>query len=658
MPRSRSAALWTTALAIAATSGIGYTAPTTTIEQQRQAFREVYPAVERGDWTAVGPKLSLLEDYVLWPDLRATYLRMHLRDRNEAEVAEFLKKYGTLKPARELRYRFALQLASENKHTEFLLIYDQFYEQLGEAKLDCLALDARIALGQQSEIETLARPLWLVGRSQVEECDPVFAHLSSSGLLTADWYRERYELATKAQQFSLARFLGRSIDADHVAEANRWLDAQNSPTRFLGRADPKLIDPVYRDQLAYAARKIAFQDPVKASDNWKKIVSQFEFSPDQLRKVDRHIALWAARHNLGVAVDFLAGLADDAVDDEVVRWRIRVSLRQQNWPAIPSHVDDLSISERQREEWHYWKAVALEKTGASAESMLIFSTLAEKRNYYGFLAADHLGLEYSFAHVSLENDNAVIQKLSGDPAMIRALELYKGGLDGRGRSEWDAATKNLAVPEKRQAAILADQWGWHSRAIATVAQIGQFDDLELRYPLPHRESFENYSADASIQESWAYGVARNESLFMRDIRSSAGAVGVMQLMPETGRRAAREISHPYKGRNTLTDANSNIRLGTFYLGEMHKRFNKNAVLATAAYNAGPRRVEQWLPASESVDARIWIENIPFNETRKYVRRVLASEAIFSWRLTGKSHRISDHLGDIGATGNPPSVAGY
>jgi soluble lytic murein transglycosylase len=220
------------------------------------------------------------------------------------------------------------------------------------------------------------------------------------------------------------------------------------------------------------------------------------------------------------------------------------------------------------------------------------------------------------------------------------------GLDGRGRSEWDAAVSLLAPHEQVQAAILAHQWGWHSRAIATVSMVGEFDDLSIRYPLPWPEEFAQYSRDAKINDSWAYGIARSESLFMRDIRSSAGAIGVMQILPETGRRMAREIGHPYAGRATLTDSASNIRLGTMYLRKMFDRFDENRVLATAAYNAGPLNVAAWLPDANQLDARIWIENIPYNETRQYVRRVLAADAIFHWRLTGEVRRLSTELSSI------------
>jgi soluble lytic murein transglycosylase len=203
---------------------------------------------------------------------------------------------------------------------------------------------------------------------------------------------------------------------------------------------------------------------------------------------------------------------------------------------------------------------------------------------------------------------------------------------------------------------LAQKWGWHSRAIAAVASAGNYDDLDLRYPLAFEDSFARYSADAGIAQSWAYGVARSESLFMADVRSSAGAIGIMQLMPDTGRATAREIQLPYSGVVTLIDPGSNIRLGTTYLGKMLNRFNGNPILATAAYNAGPGNVESWLPASENVDARIWIENIPFNETRQYVRRVLATDAIFHWRMTGKTRRLKNGLPAIVPTQPAAPVA--
>ena len=272
--------------------------------------------------------------------------------------------------------------------------------------------------------------------------------------------------------------------------------------------------------------------------------------------------------------------------------------------------------------------------------------LATERSYYGFLAADELGLEYALDDAALQADETIIAGLANRADLIRARELYLVGLDGRGRSEWDTVIAYLGAEDKMQAAILASRWKWHSRAISTLASAGVFDDLSLRYPLPYHSSFEQYAATASIPAQWAYGVARSESLFMRDVRSSAGAIGLMQLMPATGKQVAKEIRLPYSGLDTLTNAKSNIQLGTTYLGQMAERYGGNRVLATAAYNAGPHRVDRWLPPSGTQDARVWIENIPFDETRNYVRRVMTAETIFHWRMTGKVRRLSDELSQV------------
>lgn len=303
----------------------------------------------------------------------------------------------------------------------------------------------------------------------------------------------------------------------------------------------------------------------------------------------------------------------------------------------------MSDTERESEESRYWRAIALQHSGQMVAAQDDFEKLSVERSYYGFLAADELDKHYALDHVSLVADEIAITALGARHAIIRAQELFLVGQEGRGRSEWDAVTRAFSDEQKIQAAILADRWGWHSRAISTVASLDEIDDLSLRYPLPYQATFEHSSSLANIAPTWAYGVARSESLFMRDVRSSAGAVGLMQVMPATGRKVAKAISLPYSGLATLTNPVSNIRLGTSYLGQMAKRYSGNQVLATAAYNAGPHRVDRWLPENGSLDARVWIENIPFTETRKYVKRVLAAQAIFHWRMTGEMRRLSAEL---------------
>ena len=625
----------------------GVYANASALEQQRELFRAAYPQAELGNWSAIeslaAAEQRVLQDYVLWPDLRAAYLKSTIRKADRAQVEAFLEQYGTLKPARELRYRYALQLAKSGNLDDYLNIYESFYQGIAMPKLDCLALQAELKQGREARVVNRAIDLWLVGRSQVDECDPVFAWVKENETFGPDEYRQRFELAIEARQFSLARWLGKSIDDRHVEIASRWIRAQTNPASFVRNFKRQDNDSVSRQQLVYAVERLTYDDPLLAAELWREIHESYDFSEQQRHATERHIALWMARDQLPGAHEALHALPHAAVDDEVARWRARSSLRRADWDTLLADIELLSDTERTSEEWRYWQAIASQETGADEAASASLALLATERSYYGFLAADAIGAPYQLDSSIIAVDEQILQQLEAQPAVVRARELFLTGLEGRGRSEWQGVLTSLSDSEKQQAAALADRWGWHSRAIATAASVGHYDDLEMRYPLAFQDSFQRASDAASIPSPWAYGIARSESLFMRDIRSSAGAVGLMQLMPATGKQVARSLKLPYSGLATLTDPDANIRLGTTYLSQMAQRYGGNRVAATAAYNAGPHRVDRWLPQQGSVDARIWIENIPFNETRKYVRRVLAAETIFYWRMTGEVRRLSDAL---------------
>lgn len=628
----------------------GTAASASELDEQRELFRQLYAAAELGRWDAVdalsAEERERLQAYILWPDLRAAWLRATIRKADRDDIEAFLREYGTLKPARELRYRYALHLADSGRLDEYLELYRSYYQGQDVARLDCIALDAEIASGNGDRIAHRGRNLWLTGHSQADECDPVFEWMREAQQLTEDDYRARFALAIDAREFTRARWLARSLDEAALEQANHWLRARANPERFVDTHDQRADTEVARAQLAYAVERMTYRDPQKALELWRRVARIYAFSPGVRHATVRHIALWTARDNLPGAYELLTGLPPEAQDEEVMRWRARVSLRAERWTDLLSDIAMMTAVERDSEQWRYWRGIALARSGRDGPAKAMLEPLAADRSYYGFLAADELGLPYAFAHDTLAADESVIEALARRQDLLRARELFLVGLDGRGRSEWDAAIAGLSAAEKTQAAVLAQRWGWYSRAIATAASAGHYDDLALRYPLPFRQSFEQHASAASIPTTWALGIARSESLFMRDVRSRAGAIGLMQLMPATGRQVARDIKLPYSGLDTLVDPNSNIRLGTSYLGSMIARYDGNHVLATAAYNAGPHRVDRWLPQGSVVDARIWIENIPFNETRKYVRRVLAAETIFHWRLTGETRRLSDTLPQV------------
>jgi len=614
---------------------------------QRELFQRVHPGVERGDWSAVEnlttAEREKLQNYVLWPDLRATWLRANIKQVDGAEVDAFLAQYASLRPARELRYRHALALADSGDLAGYFAVYEQFYQGMDTPKLDCLALQAELAAGRTHRVNARAMSLWLLGKSQVEECDPVFAYLKANRVLDDFAYRTRYQLAIDSREFSLARWLAKALDQHYVDEARRWQSARDNPEDFLAAAHARNDSRVLRQQLVYAAERLTFRDPLIAHERWSLTSQQFNFADAQRIRVRQHIALWTARDNLPGAYALLSDLPPAAQNEEVLRWRARVSLREMQWTNLRADIALMSAHERAREEWVYWKGIAASHDASLAGASEAFVALGNERSYYGFLAADMLGKRYALDKFELLAKENRIAEIAARHDVIRALELFAVGLDGKGRSEWDAIARTLSAADKIQAAILANRSAWHSRAIATVASLGQYDDLTLRYPLPYMASFKQSAASARITLNWAYSIARSESLFMRDVRSRSGAIGVMQLMPATGREVAKSIQLRYSGLATLTNPASNIRLGTSYLGQMSARYNGNEVLATAAYNAGPHRVDRWLPEAGGMDARIWIENIPFNETRKYVKRVMEAQTIFHWRMTGETRRLSQEM---------------
>lgn len=631
---------------VSAPAVIGQT-HTTQIEQQRELFRTVHASVERGSWSEIddlsAPDRQLLENYVLWPDLRATWLRANIETVPSTEIESFTKQYGALRPARELRYQAALNLVRNGDLAGYLRIYQQFYQGQDIAKLDCLALQAEIKAGRIQDVDIRAIDLWMVGDSQVSECDSVFEYLDDRNLLGIVEYQKRYARAVEKRNFTLAQWLAKKIDQQHVDAATQWRMAQANPSDFLKASRRRSGNRVLREQLVYATEQLTYRDPKIARKLWGRVVKKHKFSEAQKLLTAQHIALWTARDNLRGAYNLLTRLAPAAQSDEVLRWRARTSLRGGHWINLLADIAMMTDAEQKTEEWQYWQAVALIRLGQLLAAKAKFEALSLERSYYGFLAADELDQDYALDDSSLLVDEIRLKALEARPEIIRARELFYVGQDGRGRSEWDAVVRYLSNDDKIQAAILAHRWGWHSRAITVAASLGEYDDLSIRYPLPYQTTFEEYSTRANIASTWAYGIARSESLFMRDARSSAGAIGLMQLMPATGRDVAKEIKLPYSGLATLVDPKSNIHLGTTYLGQMAERYGGNRVLATAAYNAGPHRVDRWLPKDSSIDARIWIENIPFNETRQYVKRVLTAQTIFHWRMTGKIRRLSDEL---------------
>ncbi|MEM6639316.1 MAG: transglycosylase SLT domain-containing protein [Pseudomonadota bacterium] len=612
-----------------------------TLTEQRSAFKRAYELARAGNASTLPDAQATLGDYTLWPDLVSAHYLGRLRQSRHADIEGHLQSYPDTALNRTLRHRYATHLARTGGDAAFLALYDAHYAESGDTKLDCHAADLRLQNANTIEHRREAMALWMVGRSQPKACDPLFARLRSAELLTDRRHAERLELALTAGEFKLAQYLAKRAPEGQKVWVSRWRTMRQDPSRALQRIGRVPRHPLRDALYTQGIRRLARRNPQSAYALLAKTAEDSELTTAQLQSLLDYVAVRGARKGVADVDDWSEELT--APSEELLQWRVRATIARGDWAATLANIDAMPDTLAAESPWRYFRARALEIIGRPDDARALYQALSTERSYYGFMAADRLEADYNFAHSAVAEDRSLQDVIIARPAIVRARELHAVGQFGLARSEWERAVRPLPLEERQQAALLADDWGWHSQAIRTLAYSGGRDDLIRTYPTPYKADYDEHTTKASIARTWAMSVSRAESLFMSDVKSSAGAVGLMQLLPSTGKQTARRAGVRYRGLSTLLNPTTNITLGVHYLGQMYSRFDQNQVLATAAYNAGPRRVRSWLPEGESVDADVWIETIPFTETRRYVKKVLFADTVFHWRLTGSERRLASRM---------------
>ena len=359
--------------------------------------------------------------------------------------------------------------------------------------------------------------------------------------------------------------------------------------------------------------------------------------------VERRIGLSFASERDPRAIEWLRNVDAAHADMLTQRWRVAAAALHSQWNEVLEGISSMPDSERERERWRYWRARALEATGDFDRARETFESLAQERDYYGFLAADRLGTAYRFNHRPLDIAPETVERVAAMPGVQRALEMFALERRVDARREWHRLIRSLDEEELKAASWLAQCRDWHGRAILTIARTPERHDLELRFPVAYRDIVESAARRRNLSPAAVYALIRQESAFMPDARSPAGALGLMQLMPRTGRMVMRTANRKWRGTRQLLAPDLNVDLGTRYFQSLLEKTNGHPVLATASYNAGPHRVRKWLPETRGVDVAAWIDNIPFTETRRYVRRYLAYSTIYEHRLGRQPRRLSERM---------------
>lgn len=622
-------------------------------EPDRLRFEQARAALQRGDLNRFERLQARLSDYVLFPYLRYAYLRRYLGSRvKHGEVVEFLRHWGDSPLAERLRGAWLDRLGRRSRWSEYL----EIFEPDGDPERACYAGRALLASGERERAMAAAERLWMVGVSQPKACDPLFAAWMADGGVTADRARERIRLAIEAGQPALTRYLERFVSEKERHWVARWRRIHRSPERELRRLES---DGVWSGLLfASGVRQLARRDALAADAIWRARAGEFPLKGRERAGTARFLALVLAWNHHPPAKERLAELPDDWHNGESRAWAVRSALWEQDWDAALAALERLTPEERLSAEWRYWRARTLMALGRSEEADALYRALADERSYYGFLAAAQAGGPPRIESVPLTVPPEQMAAVARLPAMQRIEELLALGMDWDARREWWALIQRLPVGALTGAAKLADGWGWHDQAIIALGRAQFLDDLEIRFPTPYESRVSVEAQRRELDQAFIYAVMRQESAFFPHARSSAGALGLMQLMPTTARLTARRLKQSAPGRWELLTVDTNIRLGAAHLRHLLDRYEGNRLYAMAAYNAGPHRVSAWLPKEQVLPGDIWVDCLPFDETREYVKRVFAYTLIYEWRLGRELTPVSTHLPMIGPDGPVRDLAGF
>lgn len=606
--------------------------------KQREIFLDLTKMLRSGKVKSVAARSEELKGYPLKDYL--DYLLLKKEIDSASVPADFLEQVEGLKGDKRL-HRLLLG-AVKNRSAALSRWQDYQKASAGEnvPVHPCDDLLSGFKNGSPKSFNKASRDLWIdVGR-HTKNCEKAFSLLLSAAPdVTTDSLWRRTVALIKNGEPEAARKLLKYFNRRDGSVVRAWIDSSDQPEKLL----PSKVmsgDSIHHQEIAtMLLQRWARKDLVAATEFWRTGARRFGFSDKSIRKTLARYAVLAAKRNMREAEALLEGVV---ADRDVRFWRVRLALQDRDWKRCSAQLDELTDEEQNETRWQYWRARCIEAQGFTSAANKIYKSIADKFEYYGFLAADKLQQDYLIKTTTPLVDEAELHQLEKSPAIIKAVEYFLVDLPWEGRREWNRALKSSSKARFLAAAHLAESVGWHDRAVDAAKTAGESGALSLMFPQAHASYVRETANRFKVPRELVYGVMRQESLFISDIKSPAGAVGLMQLMPATARQMGKSLGVEAP-RWKLIDSEFNIQLGTKYLNHVLSKFDDNIALATAAYNAGPSRVTKWI-ADRPVALDLWVETIPFDETRAYVRRVIFNTAVSEWLLRdGSVTRISDRM---------------
>ncbi len=620
-----------------------------TIEEQRLSFQTARMALQSGKVEEARLLMPQLKGYPLAPWLEAQLLTADLAQVADATLAKFIQNNPYSLMGDSLSARLAERLAAQGKWTELLNTIPDNRDQL---TTQCYRAEALLNTGLINQGLEQAKTIWDTTKKDFpNDCASLLLQLQTHKVLSYSDYWQRIKVLISNNRLSAARDLTPYLTEEDKKFFELWLATRAEPAKKL----PELFIQADSSQL----RTITVDAIKEVSDNkletalslWTQAQAIFKFTSAEKGEVESRLGMWEAwRHNEeGLQRLKRIPLVDRTKEGNA--WLARLAMRSQDWPALLEASTALEATEGTDDEWDtwfYWQARSLEKLKKPAEAQTVYERLAKNSTYYGFLAADRIGQDYVYLEQTPPDRSQRIQGLQKLAAYQRWREWNALGERSQARKEWFRLLQAMDKEGVLAAAELALRQNDANLAIWTVSKVKDWNSIDVRFPLMYEQIVMDQARLQGIRPEWILGIMRRESAFDASAESSAKALGLMQLMPGTARDIGRQMGMELVAKEDILQPDLNVKLGSAYLRDMLKRFSGNYAQATAAYNAGPGRIPKWAPP-QMLAADQWVESIPFDETRKYVRAVMAYTTIYDHKLNKDQHlRLSMRLQPIPA----------
>ncbi|MGE6137063.1 transglycosylase SLT domain-containing protein [Aeromonas rivipollensis] len=607
----------------------GLVAPVFAQTMEQSLYREGYDAVRANDQERFQQIRARLNHYPLLPYLDYYQLAFRPGAADYNDVTHFIRQHGDTPQSNRLERSYLTYLAQSQQWSQFLRFYPA---KPNSTDLLCMHYQARYYTGHKSEALQEAGKLWLTGQSRPDACDPLFQLWQQAGLRTQDKIWQRMKLAFEAQNPNLIRHLGAQLGGSLKPYGDQMIALFDQPARAMNPASFSTA-PQSRQLLSLGLARYANEQPEPALRQLGEMKRRFGLNQAEVARVERAAARRLLLDRSLAQRNWLDATLVRMKDAELVELRARLAIWEQDWRGLEGWVKRMPMALQKEDRWRYWLARSLEVQGRQKPARELYLETANLRGFYGFMAAQRTGVPYRIKNQSVGHKVPDWRTASSRwPFLVRVRELLAMNEITAARSEWIHNMDRNPVAQRLEFGHIALNQGWHELAILSSIRAEAWDAIDLRFPLPLKRTFSQMAQERTMNTSLLYAISRQESALYPLAQSPVGARGLMQLMPATAKETAAKLGVPYRNEQQLFDPTMNIRLGSAYLKRLLDVYDGNRILAAAAYNAGPGRVKRWRDQSTNKPMDVWVESIPYRETRNYVQNVLSFDLIYQHKL--------------------------